>query len=121
VVVTLPGTEATEGLLGAAFFGALQPGATIVNVGRGSVIQEDALVSALNSGIIGFAVLDVFASEPLPADSPLWHMSNVIVSPHTAALSVTEDQLIAEVFVDNARRLLDGQELRNRVNTVEFY
>jgi phosphoglycerate dehydrogenase-like enzyme len=121
VVVTLPGTEATEGLLGAAFFGALQPGATIVNVGRGSVIQEDALVSALNSGIIGFAVLDVFASEPLPTDSPLWHMSNVIVSPHTAALSVTEDQLIAEVFVDNARRLLDGQELRNRVNTVEFY
>jgi phosphoglycerate dehydrogenase-like enzyme len=121
VVVTLPGTEATEGLLGAAFFGALRPGATIVNVGRGSVIQEEALVSALNSGIVDFAALDVFAHEPLPTDSPLWHMPNVIVSPHTAALSATEDRLIAEVFVDNARRLLDDQEPVNRVNTKEFY
>lgn len=121
VVVTLPGTAATEGMLGAAFFGALRPGAVIVNVGRGSVIQEDALVSALDSGIIGFVALDVFATEPLPADSALWHMSNVIISPHTAALSATEDRLIAELFVANATRLLDGQELRNRVNTVEFY
>ncbi|HEX8508110.1 MAG TPA: D-2-hydroxyacid dehydrogenase [Propionibacteriaceae bacterium] len=121
VVVTLPGTDATEGLLGAEFFGALRPGATIVNVGRGSVIREDSLVSALDSGIVGFVALDVFATEPLPADSALWHMSNVIISPHTAALSATEDRLIAEVFVANATRLLDGEELSNRVNTVEFY
>ena len=121
VVVTLPGTAATEGLLGTAFFGALRDGATIVNVGRGSVIQESALVSALDSGIVGFVALDVFATEPLPADSPFWHMSNVIISPHTAALSATEDRLIAEVFVANATRLLDGEELQNRVDTVEFY
>jgi phosphoglycerate dehydrogenase-like enzyme len=66
--------------------------------------------------------LDVFATEPLPVDSPLWHMSNVIISPHTAALSATEDRLIAEVFVDNAARFLDDdKEVRNRVNTREFY
>jgi phosphoglycerate dehydrogenase-like enzyme len=121
VVVTLPGTDATQGLLGAAFFGALRPGATIVNVGRGTVINEKALVSALDSGIVGFVALDVFETEPLPADSPLWHMANVIISPHTAALSASEDRLIAEVFVENAQRLLDKQELANRVDTVEFY
>jgi phosphoglycerate dehydrogenase-like enzyme len=121
VVVTLPGTASTEGMLGAAFFGALRPGATLVNVGRGTVIQEDALVSALDSGIVGFVALDVFATEPLPADSALWHMSNVIISPHTAALSAQEDRLIAELFVANATRLLDGEELQNKVNTVEFY
>lgn len=121
VVVTLPGTEATNGLLGAAFFGALQPGATVVNVGRGSVIVEEALVGALNSGIVGFAALDVFATEPLQANSHLWGMPNVIISPHTSALSTAEDRLIAEVFTDNATRLLNGEELVNRVNTVEFY
>lgn len=121
VVTTLPGTEATQGLLGADFFGALRLGATVVNVGRGTVIDEDVLVTALNSGVVGFAALDVFAAEPLPPDSPLWGMDNVIVSPHTSALSATEDRLIAEVFVQNATRLIDGRELLNRVNTVEFY
>ncbi|HYP46681.1 MAG TPA: D-2-hydroxyacid dehydrogenase [Propionibacteriaceae bacterium] len=121
VVTTLPGTDATRGLLGAAFFGALQTGATVVNVGRGTVIQEEALIGALNSGIVGYAALDVFATEPLPAGSPLWHMPNVIISPHTAALSAAEDRLIAELFVANAARLLDGEELLNQVDTVEFY
>jgi phosphoglycerate dehydrogenase-like enzyme len=92
-----------------------------VNVGRGTVIDEDALVTALNSGVVGFAALDVFAHEPLPPDSALWGMPNVIVSPHTSALSAAEDRLIAEVFVTNATRLLDGEELVNRVNIEEFY
>ena len=121
VVSTLPGTSATEGLLGTAFFAALRPGATVVNVGRGTVIDEVALVEALRSGAVGYAALDVFATEPLPADSPLWDMPNVLVSPHTAALSAAEDRLIAEVFVANATRLLDGEELVNVVDTVEFY
>lgn len=121
VVTTLPGTDQTKGLLGQSFFGALRLGATVVNVGRGTVIDEEALVTALNSGVVGFAALDVFATEPLPPDSPLWGMANVIVSPHTSALSATEDRLIAEVFTDNATRLLDGREVRNRVDTVEFY
>ena len=83
--------------------------------------DEEALIAGLGSGHIGFAALDVFASEPLSPDSPLWDMDNVIVSPHTAANSPHEERLIAELFTDNARRFLDGEPLRNVVNTREFY
>ncbi|MFC9429704.1 D-2-hydroxyacid dehydrogenase [Streptomyces sp. NPDC056987] len=121
VVNTLPGTPATEHLLGARFFDALRPGATVVSVGRGSVVDEAALVAALDSGRVGFAALDVFETEPLPGHSPLWDHERVLVSPHTAALDPAEDRLIAELFAANATRLLDGRELLNRVNTVEFY
>lgn len=121
VISTLPGTDATAGLLGGDFFTALKPGATVVNVGRGSVIDEPALIDALRTGRVGFAALDVFATEPLPSDSTLWSLPNVLVSPHTAALSKHEDRRIAEVFCDNATRLLDGRTLRNVINTKEFY
>jgi phosphoglycerate dehydrogenase-like enzyme len=121
VVVTLPGTAETESLIDARVFSALSPGTTVVNVGRGTVIDEPALVDALESGRVGFAVLDVFAAEPLAASSPLWRHPRVLVSPHTAGLNPAEDRLIAELFADNAGRLLDGRELINRVNTVEFY
>jgi phosphoglycerate dehydrogenase-like enzyme len=121
VVSTLPGTTATEHLLDSRFFAALRPGATLVNVGRGTVVDEAALIEALRSGQVGFAALDVFETEPLPAGSPLWTHGNVLVSPHTAALNAAEDRLIAELFAANATRLLDGKSLLNRVNTVEFY
>jgi phosphoglycerate dehydrogenase-like enzyme len=121
VVSTLPGTDATTGLLGSAFFDALKPGATVVNVGRGTVIDEPALIAALQSGQVGFAALDVFAVEPLPADSPLWSLPNVLVSPHSAALSVHEDRRIAELFTENASRLLDGRPLLKVIDAVEFY
>lgn len=121
VVTTLPGTDATHHLLGAELFAALRPGATVVNVGRGTVIDEAALLDALDAGTVGFAALDVFEVEPLPADSPLWRHPRVLVSPHTAALTEGEERRIAELFADNARRLLDGEPLRNVVDTVEFY
>lgn len=121
VVTTLPGTAATTGLLGTQFFAALKPGATVVNVGRGTVIDEPVLVDALRSGTVGFAALDVFAREPLDAASPLWDLPNVLISPHTAALNDAEDRRIAELFAMNATRFLDGEELFNRVDTVEFY
>ncbi|MFJ1991759.1 NAD(P)-dependent oxidoreductase [Streptomyces asiaticus] len=121
VVNALPGTEATEHLLGERVFAALRPGACLVNVGRGSVVDEAALARALDSRRVGFAALDVFETEPLPADCPLWDHERVLVSPHTAALDAAEDRLIAELFAANATRLLDGHELINRVNTVEFY
>ncbi|MFG2964887.1 D-2-hydroxyacid dehydrogenase [Streptomyces sp. NPDC048288] len=121
VVNTLPGTDATEHLVGKRFFDALRPGATLVNVGRGSVVDEAALLDALDSGRVGFAALDVFETEPLPARSPLWGHNRVLVSPHTAALDAAEDRLIAELFAANATRLLDGHDLINRVDTVEFY
>lgn len=121
VVAALPGTAATEGLLGAAFFAALKPGATVVNVGRGTVIDEAAMTDALVEQRVGFAALDVFSVEPLPSDSALWDLPNVLLSPHTAALSADEDQLIAELFAKNASRLIDGRPLINLVDTVEFY
>jgi phosphoglycerate dehydrogenase-like enzyme len=121
IVVTLPGTAATERLVSAEVLAAVRPGTTLVNVGRGTVIDEDALVDALRDGRIGFAALDVFAVEPLDAASPLWDLPNVLVSPHNATLTPAEAQRIAELFADNAGRLLDGRPLRNVVNTKEFY
>ncbi|NHU42524.1 D-2-hydroxyacid dehydrogenase [Rhodococcus opacus] len=121
IVVTLPGTSSTEGLVSAKVFGAVKPGVTVVSVGRGTVVDEIAMTAAIEDGRVGFAALDVFASEPLASDSPLWTHPNVLVSPHTAALNPAEDRLIAELFARNATRFLDGEELINRVDTVEFY
>ncbi|MDQ1530460.1 MAG: hypothetical protein QOE37_565 [Microbacteriaceae bacterium] len=121
VVVTLPGTAETEKLIGADVLGRAKPGVAIVNVGRGSVIDQDALLDQLRSGRVGFAALDVTDPEPLPADDPLWDEPNVLISPHTAARSDQEDRLIAELFAENATRFLDGRDLINPVNTIEFY
>ena len=121
VVITLPGTDATTGLIDSNLLAAAKPGIVVVNVGRGTVVDEHALVQALRSGTVSSAYLDVFATEPLPDDSPLWEMPNVLVSPHTAALSPAEDRRIAELFADNLRRYLSGQTLRNVVDTHDFY
>jgi phosphoglycerate dehydrogenase-like enzyme len=121
IVVSLPGTARTEGLLGAAVFDAVKPGVTLVSIGRGTVIDEPAMTAAVADGRIGFAALDVFAAEPLDPASPLWKAENVLISPHTAALNPAEDRLIAQLFARNATRFLDGEELINRVDTVEFY
>ena len=121
IVVALPGTAATLKLVGDNVFAAVRPGTTLVNIGRGTVVDEDALIRALESGRIGFAALDVFAKEPLDPSSPLWDFPNVVISPHTAALDAGEERRIAELFADNATRFLDGLPLRTVVNTVEFY
>lgn len=121
IVAALPGTDATFKLVGEAVFAAAKPGVIVANVGRGTVIDEEALVAALQSGQVGFASLDVFAVEPLPEHSPLWEMENVIVAPHTAALDASEDRLIAELFAENVGRLLDGKPLVNEMNRKDFY
>jgi phosphoglycerate dehydrogenase-like enzyme len=121
IVVTLPGTASTEGLVGERVLAGVRPGTILVNVGRGSVVDEPALVAALDDGRIGYAALDVTAVEPLPADSPLWTHERVLLSPHTAALHEDEPARIVALFADNARRLLDGEPMRNVVDTVEFY
>ena len=121
IVLALPGTEQTEKMLSREVLAAVKPGATIVNVGRGTTVDEPALIEALSDGRVGFAALDVTYVEPLPADSPLWDLPNVLISPHTAAISEQEPRLITELFADNARRLLDGEPLNNVVNTHEFY
>lgn len=121
IVVTLPGTEQTTHLVGDDLLGRVKPGVIVTNVGRGSVIDESALLAALDDGRVSYAALDVFEVEPLPDQSPLWSHPHVLVSPHTAALSTQEDARIVRLFLDNARRLLDGAPLRNVVDTVEFY
>ncbi|MCH1882370.1 D-2-hydroxyacid dehydrogenase [Agrococcus sp. ARC_14] len=121
IVTTLPGTTHTTGLIGEAVLGAVQPDTILVNVGRGAVVDEPALLDALDDGRIGFAALDVTAVEPLPTDSRIWEHPSVLLSPHTAALSVQEPRRIAELFAANATRLLDGQPLHNVMSTKEFY
>jgi phosphoglycerate dehydrogenase-like enzyme len=121
IVVTLPGTDQTRHLIGAEVLGAVRPGTILTNVGRGSVVDEEALLTALDDGRIAFAGLDVFEQEPLAPSSPLWSHPRVLVSPHTAALSAKEEERIARRFAENATRLLDGRELRAVVDTVEFY
>ncbi len=121
IVSTLPGTDRTRGLIGADVLGAVRDDTILVNVGRGTVVDEPALLEALDAGRIGFAALDVTAVEPLPAESPLWAHPSVLISPHTAALSTQEPRRIAELFAANATRLLDGAPLQNVMDTKEFY
>lgn len=121
VVVTLPLTAETRGMLDAQAIACFKPGAILVNAGRGGVIDESALVQALREHRLGGAALEVFATEPLPADSPLWDLQGVLISPHTAALSVHENERINELFCENLRRYLAAEELLSRVDTRLFY
>ena len=121
MVVSLPLTDQTAGLIDRATIERLPPDCIFVNIGRGGVVDEPALVDALRDRRIAGAVLDVFVTEPLPADSPLWTLPNVLVTPHAAALSARENERITELFVDNLRRYLDGRPLRNVVEPGVFY
>lgn len=121
IVGALPQAVGTDRLISAAVLARVQPGSIFVNVGRGTSVDEAALIEALQDGRIGYAALDVVRVEPLPADSPLWTFDNVLIAPHTAATSDTEDRQIAELFAENATRLLDGRELLNVVDPVLFY
>jgi phosphoglycerate dehydrogenase-like enzyme len=121
MVVSLPMTDQTAGLVDRATIERLPSSCIFVNVGRGGVVDEPALVDALAGRRIAGAVLDVFATEPLPADSPLWTLPNVLVTPHAAALSARENERIVELFVDNLRRYLDGRPLANVVEPGVYY
>lgn len=116
VLVVTPLTPETRGLIGEAEIGAMKPGAVLMNIGRGPVVNEGALVRALQSGAIRGAALDVFDTEPLPANHPFWGMRNVLLSPHTA--DRVEGFLIpaCECFLENLNRVLKGDALVNVVN-----
>ncbi len=120
-ITILPGTADTENLISAPVFAAMKPGTVFVNVGRGTVVDEEALLAALNNGQVSYACLDVFAVEPLPVTSPLWEHPRVLVSPHSAALSLTENQLITERFIENLRRYQNNAELLHVVDPHHFY
>jgi glyoxylate/hydroxypyruvate reductase len=121
MVVSLPLTDQTAGLVGRVTIDRLPASCIFVNVGRGGVVDEPALVDALRERRIAGAVLDVFATEPLPEDSPLWTLPNALVTPHAAALSARENERIVELFTDNLRRYLDGRPLRNVVEPGVYY
>ncbi len=112
-MLACPATEETRGLIDRAAIQALRPGAVIVNISRGSVIDEQAMIEGLESGRIGGAALDVFATEPLPEDSPLWTLPNVLISPHSASTVHAENRRIVDIFLDNLARFRDGRPLRN--------
>ena len=115
VVVAAPATAETVGLLGAEFFAGLRPGAVLVNVARGSLVDEAALLEGLERGAPGHAVLDVFTEEPLPPDHPFWGHPAVTVTPHNAAGGTGRYERQAELFSENLDRYISGRPLLNDV------
>jgi len=109
VVVTVPHTPETDRMIDAAAFKAMKGGCAFVNIGRGQVVDEAALIENLRSGRVGFAALDVAAQEPLAPDSPLWDMPNVLISPHSASTVMAENARITEIFCHNLRLYLAGE------------
>jgi phosphoglycerate dehydrogenase-like enzyme len=116
VVTTAPLTAETQGMIGERELRAMKPTAYIINIGRGGTIQEQVLIRALRKGWIAGAGLDVFATEPLPADSPLWDMENVILTGHYAGMTPRYDERALAIFLDNLRCYRAGQPLRNIVD-----
>jgi phosphoglycerate dehydrogenase-like enzyme len=116
VVVATPLTEATRGWIGAAEIAAMKPSAVIINVGRGAVIDEAALIAALASGKIRGAALDVFATEPLPAGHPFFRMKNVLISPHCADWTPGFKEHALEAFLENFERFQKGEPFQNLVD-----
>ncbi|MGM0605777.1 MAG: NAD(P)-dependent oxidoreductase, partial [Halobacteriota archaeon] len=115
VAIALPHTPETEGLFGDAEFEAMREDAYLINVARGPIVDEAALVSALQAGTIAGAGLDVFETEPLPESSPLWDFDEVIISPHKGSATNRYHLDIADLVMENVRRYQAGDDLRNRV------
>jgi len=115
VVLCAPANPTTSHLADLAFFEVMQPSALLINIGRGSVVDEGALVAALDAGKLAAAVLDVFETEPLPADSPLWSHPKVTVTPHDSANSDRRVLRQFELFTDNLGRFRRGEPMRNVV------
>ncbi len=113
LVIALPGTAATERLLTRERLALLPEGAFIINVGRGTVVDEAAMTDLLATGRLGGAALDVFEQEPLPQESALWGMPNVLINPHSASTSFKENGRIVDIFCENMARYLEGRPLVN--------
>ncbi|MBV8833935.1 MAG: D-2-hydroxyacid dehydrogenase, partial [Acidobacteriaceae bacterium] len=123
LLAAAPLTDGTRHMIGAEQFAVMKPSAIIINVGRGPVIDEAALIEALRQKQVGAAALDVFEHEPLAADSPLWDMDNVLISPHCTDRTQNPDwlDLSAQFFVENFQRFLNGQPLENVVDKKAGY
>jgi phosphoglycerate dehydrogenase-like enzyme len=121
LIVTAPLTARTEGLLGTAEFAAMKPGVLYVNVSRGGVAREEALLAALRSGHVGAAGLDAFTVEPLPAGHPFWSMPQVLISPHVSGDTVNLSARPAERFARNLAAWAAGRPLEGRVDLEQGY
>ena len=115
VALTCPLTPQTQNLIDAAALAAMRPDAYLINVARGRVVDEPALIQALQEGRLSAAALDVTLEEPLPAASPLWAMPNVLITPHTAGETRAYEDNVIDILVDNLDRLWRGAPLRNEV------
>ncbi len=114
LVLACPLTPETRLIIDEPELAAIKPGAVLVNVARGGVINEAAMIEALRDGRLHGAALDVFAVEPLPAESPIWDLPNVIISPHSASTVAAENSRIVDIFIDNLGRFARGEAFRNR-------
>jgi phosphoglycerate dehydrogenase-like enzyme len=123
VVLSCPHTPETEGMIDASALNAMRDGVILINIARGPVVVEADLVAALESGKVGFAALDVFTTEPLPADSPFWGMKNVMVSAQSGSTAFSENGKITDIFCHNLACFLDGRwdEMRNVLDKARLY
>jgi glyoxylate/hydroxypyruvate reductase A len=121
LVIAAPETPESANLVDRRRLSLLPPHAVIVNIGRGSLVDEPAMIEMLQSGRLRGAALDVFETEPLPTDSPLWGMHNVIVSPHSASTVVQENDHLVDLFIENLHRYLDGRPLINLFDHARGY
>ncbi|TFG83352.1 MAG: D-2-hydroxyacid dehydrogenase [Erysipelotrichales bacterium] len=115
VILTLPLNETTAHLFDAKMIAAMKPGAGILNIGRGRIVDENALAEALNKGHLGYSAFDVFEIEPLPQDSPLWTAKNSIVSPHISYSGQFTKDRLAKLSLRNLEKFVQGKEVENRV------
>jgi phosphoglycerate dehydrogenase-like enzyme len=115
LIIACPLTDETRGLIDAEAIARLPRGARIINIARGEIIQEPALIAALASGHLAGAYLDVFQQEPLPPDSPLWAMPNVLITPHNSGAAAGNDRRVFEIFRENLGRWMRGEALLNEV------
>lgn len=121
IVLTLPATEKTKGIISKDRLDIMKPDAFLVNIGRGELIDQEALIKALRENKIGGAGLDVMTPEPLPVDNPLWELQNVMITQHSSGLSIGNDNRRVKIFVGNLKCYLNNEELRKKVDFTEGY
>ncbi|MGH2502257.1 MAG: D-2-hydroxyacid dehydrogenase [Ktedonobacterales bacterium] len=121
IVIATPGTAETRGMISAARLALMKPSAMLINIARGGIVDEAALVAALTSGALGAAALDVTAREPLPTDDPLWSAPNLFISPHLTGLSAQYSRRLTDLLLDNIARYREGRPMRNHVQPARGY